>query len=119
MKSNNMIDRYLQAVGFWLPRKQREDILAELSEDLRSQIEDREEEFGRPLDEVDVAAILKARGRPIVVAGGYLPQQSLIGPVFFPSYRLTLKIVALCYLVPWLAVWIGLLIFNPSRLGAP
>jgi len=35
-----LLNRYLQAVGFWLPRKQKQDILAELSEDLRSQIEE-------------------------------------------------------------------------------
>ena len=41
--STDLIDRYLQAVGFWLPRDQKQDILAEISEDLRSQLEDREE----------------------------------------------------------------------------
>ena len=35
--TSDMIDRYLQAVGVYLPRSQREDILAELAEDLRSQ----------------------------------------------------------------------------------
>ena len=39
--STELIDRYLQAVRFWLPRTSRqEDVLAELGEDLRSQIED-------------------------------------------------------------------------------
>jgi len=54
-----------------------------------------------------------------MVAGAYLPKQSLIGPVLFPSYKLTLKIAGLCYCIPWLLVWIGFLIFDPSRLGAP
>jgi len=114
-----LLNRYLQAVGFWLPRKQKQDILAELSEDLRSQIEDKEAEFGRPLSEGEIETILKHRGRPIMVAGAYLPKQSLIGPVLFPSYKLTLKIAGLCYCIPWLLVWIGFLIFDPSRLGAP
>ncbi len=109
---NDMLERYLQAVGFWLPRKQKADILAELSEDLHSQIEDRESELGRPLDETETAALLKRRGRPILVAGKFLPQQHLIGPALFPIYVFVLKVVALCYIVPWLLIWIGFLIFD-------
>ena len=30
-----LIDRYLQAVRFWLPKAQADDIIAELSEDIR------------------------------------------------------------------------------------
>src|SRR5271170_3532869 len=110
--STDLIDRYLQAVGFWLPRDQKQDILAELSEDLHSQLEDREEEHGRALTESEVADLLKKRGRPIFVAGQFLPQQNLIGPALYPIYVFVLKIVALCYLIPWLAVWLGILIFN-------
>lgn len=108
---NDLINRYLQAVGFWLPRKQKQDILAELSEDLRSQIDDREGELNRSLDDGDIAAILKQRGRPELVAGGFLPQQSLIGPVLFPIYVFVLKIIALCFAVPWL-ISLGFVIFN-------
>ena len=42
-----LLDRYLKAVKFWLPSDQKQDIIAELSEDLRSQIEDKESELGR------------------------------------------------------------------------
>ena len=42
-----LLDRYLQAVRFWLPRKQQDDIIAELGDDLRSQIEEREASLGR------------------------------------------------------------------------
>jgi hypothetical protein len=108
----DIIERYLHAVGFWLPRNQKHDILAELSEDLRSQVEDREAELGRPLEEADIAAILKQRGRPVFVAGMFRPQQRLIGPGLYPIYLLVLKIVALFYLLPWLLVWIGMLIFD-------
>src|SRR5215467_9350422 len=109
-----LLDRYLHAVGFWLPRKQKQDILAELSEDLRSQIEEKETELGRKLTECDLEALLKQRGRPVLVANHYLPQQYLIGPALFPIYRFVLGIVALCYLVPWLLVAIGLMVFDSS-----
>lgn len=109
----DLLDRYIQAVRFWLPRAQQSDIAAELGEDLRSQIEDQEGKLGRKLTELEVASILKERGSPLAVANRYRPQQYLIGPALFPMYRLVLIIVALCYLVPWLLTWIGLAIFDP------
>lgn len=107
-----LIDRYLQAVGFWLPRRQKQDIINELSEDIHSQVEERESAAGRSLNQFEIAGLLKERGRPVVVAGRYLPQQNLIGPVLFPIYSLVLKIVLLCYLTPWLLVWVGLFAFD-------
>jgi len=109
-----LVDRYLQAVGFWLPKKQRQDILNELSEDLRSQIEEKETELGRKLKEPDIEYILKLRGRPVLVANRYLPQQYLIGPLLFPIYRFVLMIVGLCYLVPWIIVAIVLAAFTST-----
>jgi len=110
----DLVDRYLHAVGFWLPKAQQHDIIAELSEDLRSQIEEKETELGRSLTETEMEAILKQRGRPLLVANRYLPQRSLIGPVLFPIYWFVLKLVALFYLLPWILVWIGLMSFSPS-----
>ncbi len=109
-----LLDRYLQAVRFWLPKAQQQDIIAELSEDLRSQIEEKETELGRSLNEAEIEAILKQRGRPFMVANRYLPQESLIGPVLFPIYVFVMKVVAVCYLVPWVLVWIGMMSLNSS-----
>ena len=109
-----MLDRYLQAVGFWLPKEQRQDILAELSEEIHSQIDEKEAMSGHPLDEAGLEAILKHCGDPLLVAEHYLPPQPFIGPVLFPIYRFVLKLVLLGYLVPWLLVWICLLIFDPA-----
>src|ERR1700687_2130369 len=82
-----LLDRYLQAIEFWLPKRQRQDIIAELSEDLRSQIEEKETELGRKLEDAEVEAILKRCGAPLEVAARYRPQQYLIGPLLFPVYR--------------------------------
>jgi hypothetical protein len=109
-----LLDRYLRAVKFWLPKQQQDDIIAELSEDLRSQIEDRETQLGRKLNDNEMADLLRQRGRPMLVANGYLPPHSLIGPVLFPIYVLVLKIAALCFLVPRLLVLIGFFIFDPK-----
>src|SRR5580658_11135807 len=109
-----LVDRYLQAVKFWLPRKQKDDIIAELSEDLRSQIEEQEAELGRKLTDTEVEPILKRCGSPMAVAGRYLPQRSLIGPALFPIYRVIIRSLVLYFLLPWMLVWFGVTIFSPD-----
>lgn len=78
-------ERYLHAIGFWLPNDQRDDIIAEISEDLNSQIEDQQSALGRKLTDSELEALLERRGRPVVVASSYRAQQSIIGPVWFPA----------------------------------
>jgi len=103
-----LLDRYLQAVRFWLPKSQRqEDLIAELGEDLRSQIEAQEAELGRPLDQAEVSAILKRCGSPMIVAARLGPKQHLIGPTLFPIYQFVLKMVLLWILVPVFIFIIG------------
>jgi hypothetical protein len=110
----DLIERYLQAVQFWLPKGQKQDIIAELSEDVHAQIEEREGSLGRPLTEPEIEEILIERGRPVLVANRFLPQQSLIGPVLFPIYLFVVKVVMIGYMVPWALVWIGMMIWNPT-----
>lgn len=100
-----LIERYLKAIEFWLPRGEKQDILAEISEDLHSQIEERQASLGRPLNNPELEALLKQRGRPMLVANRYRPQRSLIGPDWFPTYLFVLKIVGLCYVLPWVVIY--------------
>lgn len=110
----DLLERYLQAVKFWLPGKQKHDILAELSEDIRSEIEDKEAELGRPVGSAELEAILTRWGHPMMVAERYLPQRSLIGPVLLPAYTLVLKIGTFFWVVPRALVWIGFVIARPG-----
>lgn len=110
----DLVERYVHAVRFWLPRDQRDDVAAELEEDIHSQIEDQQAKLGRNLTELEIASTLKERGRPMLVANRYRPQQYLIGPSLFPVYRLAVIIVVLCCSVPRIFTWTGLTIFNPS-----
>jgi hypothetical protein len=87
-----LLERYLQAVRFFLPRRNQDDIVRELSENLISQMEDREEALGRPLTDDERAEILRRHGHPMLVAGRYQTKQQLIGPVFFPIYLFALKL---------------------------
>jgi len=108
-----LLERYLQAVKFWLPSRQSSDIIAELSADLYAQVEDRESALGRKVTRPELEDLLKQRGRPFLVANRFLPQRSLIGPALFPIYSFVMKIVFLCYLVPWMLMSLGLAIAGP------
>ena len=111
----DLVDRYLQAVSHWLPRKQQNDILSELADDLQSEIEDREKRSGHALGDAEVAEVLRHRGHPMLVANRYLPPRYLIGPALFPMYALVLKIVLIAYAVPWVLIKVGLLIVAADR----
>ena len=63
-----LLERYLQAVGQYLPAKGKMDTLAELRENLLAQMEGREEELGRALTQGEVADVLEKHGPPVLVA---------------------------------------------------
>lgn len=89
----DLLERYLQAVGTYLPKSQQDDILKELGENLRAQMEDKEAELGRPLNEDEAAAILKEHGHPMFVAARYRQTRHLIGSTLFPVYWFAVKII--------------------------
>lgn len=90
--ADDLIARYLHAIGKHLPASRREDILAEISANLIAEVEDREAALGRALNKTEQAELLKAHDRPFLVAARYRPQQYLIGPTVFPYYWLILRI---------------------------
>jgi hypothetical protein len=87
-----LLDRYLESVKKHLPWQRQDDIVAELRANLESQLEEKEEALGRPLTQAEAEEWLKQLGTPIQVAAGYQPQQYLIGPAFYPTYRYVLKL---------------------------
>lgn len=89
----DLFERYLQAIRKHLPWSRQDDILAELRANLESQLEDKEEELGRPLSEGEMIDWLKQIGSPMHVAMRYQPQQYLIGPAIFPMYWYVLRLV--------------------------
>jgi hypothetical protein len=89
----DILDRYLKDVRTHLPRDHQDDIVRELSENLRSKIEDREAELGRALTEAETGALLDDHGHPVTVAGRYRTHprslvigREWIGPGLFPLY---------------------------------
>src|SRR5260370_4384565 len=89
----DLLERYLQAVRTYLPKPQQDDILKELGENLRAQMEDKETELGRPLNEEEVAAILKKHGHAMFVVARYRQTRQLIGSTLFPVYWFTVKMI--------------------------
>jgi hypothetical protein len=109
----NLFDRYVREVGRRLPKKQRDDVQAELHSLLLDALQDRMEDRGgeEAATEEDQVAILQEFGPPAQVAGQYIPQNRyLIGPRFFDLYRIvviavlgsiTLAHVVLMFLSLW------------------
>jgi hypothetical protein len=87
----NLFDRYVREVGRRLPKKQREDVQAELHSLLLDALQDRMADRGgeEAATEEDQVVILQEFGPPAQVAGQYIPQNRyLIGPRFFDLYRI-------------------------------
>ena len=88
----DLFERYLQAVRSFLPKRLQDDVVRELSEELRSQADEQEAQLGRPLIEPEQEQILKQWGHPLLLASRYQPQRQLVGPALFPIYWLVLRI---------------------------
>lgn len=101
-----LLEQYLNIIKMYLPREQRNDIINELYENLLSEIEDKEAELGRELNEDEQADILTRHGAPHLVAKRYAPDQptftfgrQLIGPETFPIYVKVLWVVLGCMVI--------------------
>lgn len=87
----DLTERYLNSIKPLLPGDQKEDIVAELREEIWSRVEEQQAELGRTLKTGEVDAIVKAMGSPLAVAARYGSGRSLIGPKIYPAYMLALK----------------------------
>ncbi len=88
-----LIDRYLQSVKLALPKAQQNDVIRELSDEILSQVEEKEATLGRPLTEDEQATLLKQLGHPLVLASRYRKQRYLIDPSIFAIYWIVLRLV--------------------------
>ena len=67
----DLLERYLQAVRLFVPRRQHDDIVAEVSTNLVTRMEDLKKELGRPLSDEERVDVVRRNGHPVVVAGQY------------------------------------------------
>jgi cytochrome b561 len=110
----DLLERYLQAVKPLLPRKTQDDILRELSENIRCQMEEKEADLGRSLTDAEQEELIKQHGHPVVVAARYRRPQYLIGPAVFPFYWLTLRIAAAGALIVRFVVEVVMALLSPD-----
>jgi hypothetical protein len=89
----DLLDSYIRTLHIFLPRDQRDDIIRELTEEIRAQVADKEAELGRPLTTDEQTAVIGQYGHPMLMAARYRPQQHLVGPLIFPYYWLVLRVV--------------------------
>jgi len=93
----NLIDRYLAEVERRLPVRKRADVIAELRSSLNDALE--RKATGSATEE-DIVAVLRELGPPAAVAASYNPApQHLIGPAWFPIFKIVTKICLLGYAI--------------------
>ncbi|RZJ95804.1 MAG: hypothetical protein EON88_09530 [Brevundimonas sp.] len=81
----SLLDRYLNAVAAQLPRDTREDIIAELRDELETTLEARAAEKGAPLTDAEVEAVLRDMGHPLAVAARFgAGPNMVVGPELYP-----------------------------------
>jgi hypothetical protein len=88
----DLFDHYFRTLRLLLPKNEREDIIRELSEEMHSQVADKEAALGRALNVAEQGALLSQLGHPLLTAARYRPQRHLVGPILFPYYWLLVKI---------------------------
>lgn len=92
----DLVERYLNAVAAQLPRDVREDIVAELRDEIMGRIEAREAQLGRTATDDEVEALLREVGHPLTVAARYRPgPQALIGAELYPWWWFAVKVALL------------------------
>ena len=111
-----IIDRYIEDVGFHLPRRMQADVEAELRSSIEDTLEDRSQAEGNEVNEEMAAALLKELGSPRKVADSYLPTRYLIGPRMYPIFSLVLKILISIFSVMFVIGLVIKLVDTPLEL---
>ncbi len=103
-----MLEDYLRAVSRLLPRAKRDDIIAELRDEILTRIEAKESELGRRLTDSETESLLREVGHPIVVAARYRdePQQA-VGTALYPYWAFAVRCAIAIEVVISLVVFFG------------
>ncbi|HTM82905.1 HAAS signaling domain-containing protein [Asticcacaulis sp.] len=114
----DMLEDYLRAVSRLLPKAKREDIIAELRDEILTRIESQEGELGRTLTPDETEQLLRDFGHPIVVAARYRdePQYS-VGPALYPFWIFAVRMAVILEVVISALVFFGRLMAgaNPAE----
>lgn len=86
MNADEVIERYVDDTVRLLPRRQREDVAAELRMLLNEELNARARDSGHPADEALALALVRDYGRPSEVAARYHPLWTIIDPADSRSF---------------------------------
>ena len=104
----DMLEDYLRAVSRLLPKDKRDDIIAELRDEILTRIEAKEEELGRTLTPDETEQLLRDFGHPIVVAARYRDgPQYAVGPALYPFWSFAIRLVIMIQIAVSALVFIG------------
>src|SRR5262245_58456571 len=78
MNADEVIEGYVDDTVRLLPRRQRDDVAAELRSLLNEELNARARESGRPPDEALALSLVRGYGRPSEVAARYHPVWTII-----------------------------------------
>ena len=114
----DMLEDYLRAVSRLLPRAKRDDIIAELRDEILMRIETKESELGRTLTPDETEQVLRDFGHPIVVAARYRdgPQYS-VGPAIYPFWIFAVRLAVIIEIAISAIVFFGRIVggANPAQ----
>ena len=94
----NWIGRYVAQIRLFLPESNRSDVAEEIASLLHEQVEDRERQLGRKLEQQEMLELLKSFGHPFKVAAAYRGGGSLISESLFPLYALVIRYLVIILL---------------------
>jgi hypothetical protein len=94
-----LVESYLYEVGRFLPEEQRDELLADLRDDILGEVEGEAEAQGRLPELADEQLVLARFGHPLKAAGRYQPPRALIGSEIYPAFVHTLKVVSVVAVV--------------------
>jgi hypothetical protein len=86
MNADDVIESYVGDTVRLLPRRQRDDVAAELRTLLHDELSDRAQESGRPPDKAMALELVRGYGRPNEAAARYHPAWTIIDPADNTSF---------------------------------
>ncbi|XOV85622.1 MAG: hypothetical protein ACFHXK_11005 [bacterium] len=101
-----LVESYLYEVGRFLPKEERDELLADLRDDILGEIEGAAQAAGRAPEVADEQAVIARFGHPLKAAGRYQQPRALIGTELYPAFVHTLKVVSSVAVFGLVLVWL-------------
>lgn len=88
----NWLERYVEAVKRYLPKRNRDDLGEEILSALTDKLDAKEAELGRKMNPDEVKAWIAGQDHPMVLAAGYQEHREVVPSELFLPYLFALKI---------------------------